>query len=81
MIVRTMLGPMVGIGVNEETHAQPQDPNIYINARYMPHINTTRVQVLLQIGRAARMKYQIDAPNYYFWIRWYTFGAIQRHIC
>ena len=46
MIVRTMLGPMVGIGVNEETYAQPQDANNYINARYMPHINTTRVQVL-----------------------------------
>ena len=33
----TLLGPMVGIGVNEETYAQPQDANVYINARYMPH--------------------------------------------
>ena len=35
--MRTKLGPMVGIGVNEETYAQPQDANNYINARYMPY--------------------------------------------
>ena len=37
--MRIKLGPMVGIGVNEETYAQPQDPNNYISARYMPHKN------------------------------------------
>ena len=37
-----MLEPMVGIGVNEETYAQPQDANIYISARYMPHKNWPR---------------------------------------
>ena len=28
---------MVGIGVNEETYAQPQDANTYTVARYVPH--------------------------------------------
>ena len=40
-----LLGPMVGIGVNEETYAQPQDPNNYINARYMPHINLSLIHI------------------------------------
>ena len=44
----TLLGPMVGIGVNEETYAQPQDANIYIGARYMPHKIYPEIAVSLQ---------------------------------
>ena len=44
----TLLGPMVGIGVNEETYAQPQDANIYISARYMPHKIYPEIAILLQ---------------------------------
>ena len=44
----TLLGPMVGIGVNEETYAQPQDANIYISARYMPHKIYPEIAVSLQ---------------------------------
>ena len=45
--MRIKLGPMVGIGVNEETYAQPQDANAYNNARYMPHRICPKILVSL----------------------------------
>ena len=61
-----LLGPMVGIGVNEETYAQPQDANAFSVARYMPDkiFRETPASLLKKLN--LNDKIQKHAPIYHF---------------